>query len=73
MEKHCIKCGRLLPANHKKKYCVGPRHDCDCNNELNKWREETKKSIREILHTIKPADLEEGCKKQEELLSRLFN
>ncbi len=38
MKKYCKKCNLELPPNHKIKYCVGPRHACWCDDELNQWR-----------------------------------
>lgn len=38
MNKNCKKCGLKLPENHRKLYCVGPKHACWCSDSLNKWR-----------------------------------
>lgn len=38
MKKYCEKCGLELPADHKKQYCVSPKHACWCSDALNQWR-----------------------------------
>ena len=47
--KKCKECDLQLPPDHRKSYCVSPKHACWCDDRLNKWRKENKIITNEYL------------------------